>query len=91
MDNVQLVDAVYTKICTYEAKISELERKLETIGKDIAEKEDLHERWLNVQRDMRYEIEMELISIRRERDDLAKGYRVLKEMKLRSDQGKEEV
>lgn len=91
MDNVKLVDAVYAKICAYENKISELERKLETINKEITEKEDLHERWLNVQKDMRYEIEMELISIRRERDDLAKGYRVLKEMKLRSDQGKEEI
>ena len=91
MDNVKLVDAVYAKLGTYAAKISELEHKLETINKEITEREDLHERWLKVHKDVRHEIELELFDIRRERDDLAKGYRVLKEMKLRADQGKEEV
>ena len=91
MNDVELIDAVRSKLSKFAVKCNTLESKIDAIKKEMRQKIETHEQWMKYKQKECEELEAELRSIRRDRDELYSGLEILKKMKLRKDQGKEEL
>lgn len=91
MNDVELIDAVRSKFNKFVGKCDTIESKIDAIKKEMRQKIETHQQWMEAKQKECEELEAELRSVRRDRDELYSGLGILKKMKLRKDQGKEEV
>lgn len=91
MNDVELIEAVRSKLSKFSVKCNTLESKIEAIKKEIRQKQETHEQWMKYKQKECEELEAELRSVRKDSENLYSGLAILKKMKLRKDQGKEEL
>lgn len=91
MNDVELIDAVRSKLSKFAGKCNTLEGKIEAIKKEMRQKIETHEQWMKDKQKEYEELEAELRSVRKDRENLYSGLEILKKMKLRKDQGREEL